>query len=285
MKRILLILCATMLLLVSCESQPTTADGTAPVDTTDTAVETTTAETTGVLTDPNLLFEDNFDGTEPDETKWAYCPEWERQGGMDVWDNDMAYLDGEGHLVLRAEWNETDGKLHSGAVRSDNLFEAGYAYYEASIRLPAAPGIWGAFWMMVGSVGSEENGALDGVEIDIIESINGNHGICNSAIHWDGYGELHQQIANEYADLAVYDGAFHTFGLERTESAYVFYIDDAEVWRVTEEMCAICPEDGYMKLTVEGAEWAGAGSAESIAALPADMVVDYVRVYKEKPTA
>ena len=38
-----------------------------------------------------------------------------------------------------------------------------------------------------------------------------------------------------------------------------------------------------MKLTVEGADWAGAGTEESINALPADMAVDYVRVYREKP--
>ena len=48
-------------------------------------------------------------------------------------------------------------------------------------------------------------------------------------------------------------------------------------------MCVPCPVDGYLKLTVEAADWAGAGKDASINALPADMVVDYVRVYKEKP--
>ncbi len=254
-----------------------TGSDTAPADTTVAVTEAT------VPTDPNLLFEDNFDGDALDFGKWELCPEWDRQGGLDVWDNDMAYTDGEGHLVLRAEWNADEGKLHSGAVRTNGLYTEGFAYYEASIKFPQTPGIWGAFWMMVGQVGSEENGGTDGVELDIIESINSQNGVYNHAIHWDGYGEKHQQVGHEMSDGGIYDGEFHVFGLERTAEAYIFYIDGTETWRVTPDICDICPEEGYMKLTVEGADWVGAGTEESIAALPAEMVVDYVRVYREKP--
>ncbi len=282
MKQKLFPIFLTAALLTACASgAPTgTETDTASAAAVETPAETAAAEAAG---DPNLLFEDNFDGTELDETKWERCPEWDRQGGMDVWDNDMSYLDGNGNLILRAEWDETEGKLHSGAIRTNGCYSEAFGYYEASVKFPTAPGIWGAFWMMVGAVGSEENGALDGVEIDIIESINANNGVCNHAIHWDGYGDKHQQIASEPTGVHIYDGEFHTFGLERTEDAYVFYVDGTETWRVAEDTCTICPEDGYMKLTVEGAEWAGLGTAESIAALPVEMVVDYVRVYREKP--
>lgn len=236
-----------------------------------------------VPSDPNLLFEDNFDGTVLDETKWERCPEWSRQGGIDVWDDDLSYLDGDGHLILRAEWNSEEKRLHSGAVRTYGKFSEVYAYYEASIKFPTTPGIWGAFWMMVGDVANVDGSAADGVEIDIIESIGSPWNQCNHAMHWDGYDTDHRKVAKEMTNYNIYDGQFHTFGLWRTEEEYIFYIDGEETWRVSSKQCDICTEQGYMKLTVEGAEWNGAGSTDSINALPSDMVVDYVRVYREKP--
>ncbi|MBQ2278733.1 MAG: glycoside hydrolase family 16 protein [Clostridia bacterium] len=232
---------------------------------------------------PELLFEDNFDGSSLDTTKWELCPEWERQGGMSFWDNDMVSLNGEGHLVLRAEWDEAAGRVNAGAVRTEGLFSASYGYYEASIKFPYAPGVWGAFWMMCGNVGSEANGAVDGVEIDIIESIGNDWGASNSALHWDGYGNAHKNVGSGEFKYDIYDGEFHTFGLERTEDAYIFYVDGKQSWKVTSDKCDICPADGYLKLTLESAEWAGGGKPACIKALPVQMEVDYVRVYAEKP--
>lgn len=278
-QKLLSLLFCTSLLVCGCgKTVEESTDGETVPETVPMETQTE-AETTPP--DANLLFEDNFDGAELDSTKWERCPEWDRQGGMDVWDDEYAFLDGEGHLILRAAWDESEGRIHSGAVRTWGKFTETFAYYEASIKFSGVSGIWGAFWMMAGDVAGEANAAADGVEIDIIESIGGQWGQSNSALHWDGYGSRHQQTSRVY-EKNIYDGQFHTFGLARTEEAYIFYIDDEEVWRVTGDECAICPEPGYMKLTVEGADWAGAGSEESIAALPADMVVDYVRVYREK---
>ncbi len=271
-------------LLVGCGGTDTTADNTT-ADTPDTTTPPETVQTEPVTEAPvsNLLFEDNFDGTELNDDNWELCPEWERQGTYCVWDNNMTSLDGEGHLVLRAEWDADENRVRSGAVRTNGCFEAGYGYYEASIKFPVAPGTWGAFWMMCGNVSGEDFGAEDGVEIDIIESIGNDWGACNHALHWDGYGDSHKQVGSGELYYNLYDGNFHTFGLERTEDAYIFYIDGKESWRATADMCTPCPEDGYLKLTVEAAEWAGAGTDASISALPGEMLVDYVRVYREKP--
>ena len=278
-----MLLCGS--LLCGCAAAP--AADTISTETGDSAAESavqTDAVTEALPVDPNLLFEDNFDGTVLDDANWELCPEWERQGGMDVWDNGMTSLDGEGHLVLRAEWDADAGRVKSGAVRTNGRFTAGYGYYEASIKFPVAPGTWGAFWMMCGDVSGVDGSAADGVEIDIIESIGNDWGACNHALHWDGYGDDHKAVnSGELYGHNIYDGKFHTFALERTENGYVFYIDGKETWRATADQCAPCPEDGYLKLTVEAAEWAGAGSDGCIAALPAEMVVDYVRVYRVKP--
>ena len=232
----------------------------------------------------NILFSDDFEGTELDLTKWQRCPEWFRQG-KSFWKNELSYLDGEGHLVLEMKWNEETGLVDCGAVRTLGTFTAGYAYYEASIKFPVAEGTWGAFWMMAGNVSSEKNGALDGVEIDIIESIHNEQGKYNHALHWDGYYEAHKSLSPKLMlDINIYDGEFHTFGLLRSEEYYIFYID-GQISSIVSKFdgCDPCPEDGYMKLTCEAAEWAGAGTEASINSLPTKMLVDYVRVYKEKP--
>ena len=278
-----LLLCGS--LLIGCGGTSSSADTS---DSTDTGTDapTETAQPTEAVTEQpqsNLLFEDNFDGTELNYDNWELCPEWERQGNFCIWDNEMTSLDGAGHLVLRAEWDAENSRVRSGAVRTNGCFWGDYGYYEASIKFPVAPGTWGAFWMMCGDVSGEDFGAEDGVEIDIIESIGNDWGASNHALHWDGYGDAHKQVNSGELYYSIYDGNFHTFGLERTEEAYVFYIDGKESWRVTPDQCEPCPEYGYMKLTIEAAEWAGAGSDACIGALPGEMLVDYVRVYREKP--
>lgn len=232
---------------------------------------------------PELLFEDTFDGTTLDATKWATCPEWERQDGMSIWNHNLVSLNGHGHLVLRAEWDEEAKRVSAGAIRTEGLFSAAYAYYEASIRFPYAPGVWGAFWMMCGDVESEKNGASDGVEIDIIEFIKNDVGASNSALHWDGYGDAHKTINSGEYSFDIYDGRFHRFALERTKQAYIFYVDGKKAWEVKADKCPPCPAEGYLKLTLESAEWAGGGTPACINALPVEMEVDYVRVYSAKP--
>ena len=82
------------------------------------------------------------------------------------------------------------------ACFASGMLLAGYGYYEASIKFPYAPGTWGAFWMMCGNVSGVDGSAADGVEIDIIESIGNDWGACNSALHWDGYGDDHKQVSS-----------------------------------------------------------------------------------------
>ncbi len=232
---------------------------------------------------PVLLFEDSFDGTALDSAKWAPCPDWVRQDGLSVWDKRLVHLNGEGQLVLRAEWDEAAGRVRAGAVRTMGLFSAGYGYYEALIRFPSAPGIWGAFWMMCGDVSHEGNGARDGVEIDIIETIANERGASNSALHWDGYAGAHQSLTSGEYGFDIYDGRFHTFGLDRTSEGYRFYVDGVLAWQVMDGRCSPCPENGYMKLTLESAAWAGGGTDACKLVLPAEMQVDYVRVYSSRP--
>lgn len=229
------------------------------------------------------VLEENFDGTALNKNVWSKCPEWVRHDGGSIWDNSMTSLDGEGHLVLRAEWDAKNNRVNCGAIYSKDLFEYGYGYFEASIKLPVATGVWGAFWINCGNISSVDGSAADGVEIDVIESIYNDLGYCNSALHWDGYYSEHQGIDSGRMTYDIYDGNFHLFAVERNERGYFFYIDGVEVWRVYSYQCAPCPEPGFLELSLEATYTVGAGTEESINALPAEMLVDYVKVYEKNP--
>ena len=230
------------------------------------------------------VFDEEFDGTALNRDSWTLCPEWIRHDGGSIWKNGMTSLDGEGHLVLRAEWDEANRRVNCGAIRSKGLFEYGYGYFEASIKLPVAAGVWGAFWINCGNIGGIDGSAADGVEIDVIESIHNENGYYNAALHWDGYAAAHKYVhSGSMSDHDIYDGEFHLFAVERSESGYTFYIDNQVVWQVKTYQCAPCPEPGFLELSLEATYEAGAGTEASINALPVEMLVDYVRVYEKNP--
>ncbi|MDR1837065.1 MAG: glycoside hydrolase family 16 protein [Treponema sp.] len=253
----------------------------------------------------DLIFSEEFNGTSLDRTKWDYCPNQDRQG-RSTWMDDMVSVSG-GYLHLKLKRDATLGAARSsdpaiannwiraGGIRTRSkdysriLFQNTYGYYEASIKFPRIKGTWGAFWLMSPTIYQNlNNGGEEGTEIDIVETIDNPTNGYNAALHWNGYGEHHKSVGsgNKYQSVPVniYDGNFHTFALHWTSSEYIFYIDDYEFWRVdggaSFQNSGINHNPNYIKLTVESAPWAGDIPANFN---EAEMVVDYVRVYKQPP--
>jgi beta-glucanase (GH16 family) len=254
--------------------------------------------TSGNNVSENIIFNDDFNGTSLDRTKWDYAPNWDRQGGS-TWMDDMVSVSG-GNLHLKLKRDPTLGKgqdwIRAGAVRTrkknwpyDMIFSNSYGYYEARIKFPVVDGTWGAFWLMCRDNAPSSNAGKDGTEIDIVESIGNARGHYNAALHWNGYGAEHQSVGSiEHGGsepVNIYDGEFHVFGLEWAKTEYVFYVDNIKFWRVdggaSFKNCGINQTQNYIKLTVEAtlAGWAGSlpsGFSED------EMLVDYVRVYKQR---
>jgi len=102
------------------------------------------------------VFSDEFDGAALDPEKW-YVPGWIKHA-------DHAFLDGQGHLVLKADFEPGTTNLVSTSLWSRPSFL--YGYFEARVRFTRNNGWWAAFWLF-GS--SNTNPALDGSEVDIFE--------------------------------------------------------------------------------------------------------------------
>lgn len=228
-----------------------------------------------------LTFKDDFDGDKLDTSKWDYGPDWDR-GDSAVpahWYSDMVSVK-DGALILSAE-EGSNGKIRCGAVRtlkknySKMLFSQCKGYFECRAKLPTSKGCIGAFWLMDRAMGNNDvgNGARDGAEIDIMESL-AYYNQVNHALHWDGYGSDHKSVDNRTTDSALFNG-FHTYGLAWSEEAYVWYVDGREVWRTSTPGCNQNPM--YLKLTVEFGEWAGIPKRPFARD---EFVVDYVRVWQ-----
>jgi beta-glucanase (GH16 family) len=246
-----------------------------------------------------IVFSDEFEGTGLNRTRWELCPEWDRQGRSSWRDDMVSVRDGLLHLKFRRDpelgssksenKKLADNWIRSGGIRTckkngDILYDNVYGYYEARIKFPVVSGTWGAFWLMSPTQHILTDEGVIGTEIDIIETIFNEKNIYNSAIHWNGYENNHKSADSEKIaeGIDIYDGKFHIFALDWSPSEYIFYADGKEYWRVDGgakfNKSGINQNFNYIKLTVEGAEWAGP--------IPADftedeMLVDYVRVYNQ----
>lgn len=221
--------------------------------------------------DYELTFMDSFNGHHLDPSKWAYCPNWERDDC--IWMEDAAYLE-DGALILAVTGDGVP--YHAGAIRTRDLFEQTYGYWEVRAKLPQAEGINAAFWLMCDGAGHGEiSGGMDGAEIDIIEAPHHDWQQVQHAIHIDGYEEDHK-TSNFPIDIpGIYDDEWHTFSMVWTPERYIFYIDGEQTWTLRGKW--VCQVPCYAKLTTAVGGWAGVLDP-SLTPLYG-MQVDYIKVY------
>lgn len=193
----------------------------------------------------------------------------------------------------------------SGKVRTRGLADWRYGRFSARMRLPSGQGNWPAFWMM-----PSENyyGAwpLSG-EIDILEAINlgapcrdcGSdrwenrvQGAFHFGAPWPGNQFRAQRTM--LRDRARPDHGYHVYTVEWGEGRIVWYVDDQRYFSVTSDDWhtaspraagnEFAPFDRPMYLILNLAvggrlpEGNNGGGVDS-SAFPAELLVDWVRVY------
>ena len=252
-----------------------------------------------------LVWADEFDGSTLDETKWGNHGGWNadasgtyiRKGSY--WNKKMCSVH-DGALHIRTEYYpdgfENNGKpgWYTSGIDTSNKFSQCRGYFECRCILPKGVGLWSAFWIYCGSVGSIGNGGTDGAEIDIYESAKYHLGknyrnSVSSAIHYDGYGEFHESDTvhwTKVTDNNPYEN-FNTYSLEWNDKEYVFYINGIKVGSSDFGGTSQVPENLILSVEVGGENavpddsWAGP-SIETNTEPLTDFIVDYVRVYQYK---
>lgn len=221
--------------------------------------------------DYELTFMDSFNGHFLDTDKWAYCPAWERDAC--IWTEEAAYLE-DGVLILAVTGDSVP--YAAGAIRTRDLFEQTYGYWEVRAKLPQAEGINAAFWLMCDGAGhAEVVGGSDGAEIDIIEAPHHDWQQVQHAVHIDGYEAKHKTTSKTLDIPGIYDDQWHTYSLVWTPESYTFYIDGEETWSLAGMW--ICDVPCYAKLTVSVGGWAG--ELDPTVTPVQGMAVDSIKVY------
>jgi beta-glucanase (GH16 family) len=237
-------------------------------------------------------FDDEFDGNSVDLTKW-------NNTGPNYWDKTSHWskqndIVGGGVLRMRYEKktgrqnDEPDGKESSyaaGFLESYGKWTQRYGYFEARMKLPTAPGLWPAFWMMpdrgaqTGEQWQRSDTANGGMEFDVMEHLD-RWGVLryNIAMHWDGYGKDHKSMGSGTVYVQPDKDGFITAGLLWLPGKAAFYGNGQVVaeWE-GERVCSV-PMDMMFTLPMGG--WDNDALDDS--KLPDDFVIDYVRVWQRK---
>ena len=221
-----------------------------------------------------------------------------------------------GYLIITAREEAFQGSIYTSArIKTKGKFERKYGRFEARIKLPSGKGMWPAFWMLGSNIEEDRDDDLSTFqwpfcgEIDIMENAGSKPTIISGAIHGPGYSGG-EPILKEY-DLVNdrVDSGFHIYGVEWGPNYVNFYVDDVLYKQMTpEDLPSNVFPEGYSEIFANPTElqlyeetwneWVydqpfymllnlavgglfdGPPNDDTI--FPQTMLVDYVRVYKDK---
>jgi len=239
-----------------------------------------------------LIWSDEFEGTELDLSKWSYQYGTGASDGLSGWGNAelQYYTDRPDNIFVQ------DGKLHivaleesfagmdytSARIRSINNGDWRYGRFEASIKLPEGQGIWPAFWMM--PTDAVYGGWPASGEIDIMELVGHQPNVLHGTIH---YGPPHTYSGGSYTlPSGNFSDDFNTFAIEWENGEIRWYVNDIHYHTETnwfsesQDFPAPFEQRFHFLLNVAvGGHWPG--SPDATTEFPQQMVVDYVRVYQD----
>ena len=163
-----------------------------------------------------------------------------------------------------------------------------YGYFEARMKLPRAPNMFLAFWMVpdrglkAGPGLKRTDTGAGGMEMDIMETLSiwGIHRHDFGA-HWDGYDKSHKSIGMYEAYAQADAEGFITVGMLWTPGLLVMYDNGREAARWESPRISNVPSYFILDHVTGGWETEGIDYTQ----LPADFVIDYVRAWQRKDLA
>lgn len=228
-----------------------------------------------------LVWADEFGGTTIERARWNLRDGEGRDVdlGCNVDDPANAFVAG-GFLTLRALRRTVScgsQVRHYTQAYLDTIGRHAWTYgrFEIRAKAPAAAGVWPAFWLRPEAGG---NG-----EIDVVELPGGDRWAdrATAAIFYD-YTPVKQDRRIALPGGGTPGDGFHTYTTEWTRDALTWYFDGRQVWRrdrrTTPFFDEVFHQPYNLRLNTQVGGWLGEPGR-----LPADFVVDHVRVYQRSP--
>lgn len=233
-----------------------------------------------------LVWSDEFNATELDETKWTYevqRPHWvndELQGYTDRRKENVRLEDG--HLVLEARKDNFNGQEYtSGRIKTQGKHSWKYGRIEASIKLPGGLGTWPAFWMMPEN---QSRGWPACGEIDIMEEVGYDQDVSVATTHTFNYNWANNNVKTASTKVDGITTGYHTYAAEWYPDHIDMFVDGRKYYTVTNEgNDNAWPFDKNFHIILNlaiGGVWGGIKGVDANI-WPRAMLVDWVRVYQK----
>lgn len=229
-----------------------------------------------------LQWSDEFDGNTINTANWSF-----ETGGGGWGNNEKQYYQpsnatvSNGNLVITARKQSVGGLPYTSArMITKGKREFKYGKIEARMKLPQGQGQWPAFWMLGANIDAVQWPKCG--EIDIMENTNTSNAVLGT-IHWfnNGYTYYGGNVNTTPTD-------YHVYAVEWTPTAITWFVDGVQ-FHTANIANSINGTDEFhnpffiiLNLAV-GGNLPGQTIDES--RLPANLLVDYVRVYQLKETA
>jgi len=233
----------------------------------------------------NLVWHDEFDGASIHPANWTY------DLGAGGWGNgeaenytqrpENARIE-NGMLVIEARQERYEESYYTSArLKTQGLQEFQYGRIEARIKVPTGKGFWPAFWMLGSNI--DVVGWPDCGEIDIMEYVGREPDLIMGTMHGPGYSGalgLSKWIRQDY-NIA---DDFHTYAIEWDTNQISWFYDDVKYSTYTREDIGtrtwVFDQPFFIVLNLAvGGQLGGMIGLDTV--FPAQVLVDYVRVYQQ----
>jgi beta-glucanase (GH16 family) len=266
----------------------------------------TTRAFTANIPSGTLVWSDEFSNAsganaQPNPSVWTYDAGAGGWGNRELedycaWNSSLSpcstsspntYVGSDGYLHILAE-QSSPGVYTSARLKTEHLFSFQYGRIEFRAQVPEAQGFWPAAWLLGNNIATTNWPACG--EMDVLERVNaaGTPDWNEGSIHGTGFtGSKLGRVFNFPAGQTA--SAWHTYGMIWSQGTVAYYIDDPTHPYVTYTPANISALSGsvwpvdsgqssfiILNLAV-GGSWPG--SPNSGTPFPAEMLVDYVRIY------
>jgi len=251
------------------------------------------AATAANAADWQLVWSDEFNYTgRPDPAKWAYEVGFVRNREAQYYTRDRrenARVE-NGHLII--EGRKELFPIPSGQGRAAHYTAASlitrhkaswrYGRIEVRARLPQGRGVWPAIWTLgdnMDRVGWPRCG-----EIDIMEFVGKEPGAVHATVHYQLDGK--HRSSGHKLDTPKPFADFHVYAVEWFPDRMDFYFDQTKyhTFRIADAGAGAdnpFRQPQYLLINLAlGGSW---GGPLDDAIFPQQYLVDYVRVYQQKP--
>ena len=239
-----------------------------------------------------LVWQDEFEGSELDDSKWSIQSGDGCDLGICGWgNNELQWYDSDnvtvasGRLVIEARPDNRFGTPYtSGRIRSKGKGDWRYARVEVRARLPEGRGLWPAIWML--PTDEAYGGWAASGEIDIMELVGHEPATVHGTLHYGDAWPDNRSSGDSYTlDTGDFSDDFHVFRLDWEHEGIMRWYVDGELYQTqtqwsTRGASFPAPFDQRFHLLLNvavGGNWPG--NPDGTTSFPQRMEVDWVRVY------